>query len=87
MGGSQSASQGYIKANYGFDLAFKKTFMEKNNMQLLFFQQIKELLPPHLAGADEIARVLNVSRDSAYRRMRGEKILRVGSIAIRNWKC
>ena len=49
--------------------------MEKNNMQLLFFQQIKELLPPHLSVADEIARVLDVSRDSAYRRMRGEKIL------------
>jgi outer membrane receptor protein involved in Fe transport len=30
MGGSQSASQGYIKANYGFDLAFKKTFMKND---------------------------------------------------------
>jgi ferric enterobactin receptor len=30
MGGSQSASQGYLKANYGFDLAFKKTFMKND---------------------------------------------------------
>ena len=30
MGGAQSASQGYLKANYGFDLAFKKTFMKND---------------------------------------------------------
>ncbi len=49
--------------------------MDKNNMQLLFFQQIKDLLPAHLAVADEVARVLEISRDSAYRRLRGEKPL------------
>ncbi len=49
--------------------------MDKNNMQLLFFKQIKELLPAHLSVADEVAGVLEVSRDSAYRRMRGEKML------------
>jgi hypothetical protein len=49
--------------------------MDKNNMQLLFFQQIKDLLPAHLAVADEVAHVLEISRDSAYRRLRGEKPL------------
>ena len=49
--------------------------MDKNNMQLRFFQQVKEMLPVHLSMADEVARVLEVSRDSAYRRMRGEKLL------------
>jgi len=28
--GSQSASQGYIKPNFGVDLAFKKTFMKND---------------------------------------------------------
>ncbi len=30
MGGSQSSAQGYIKANYGFDLALKKNFLKNN---------------------------------------------------------
>ena len=47
--------------------------MEQNNAQVLFFQQIKTLLPPHLSVADEIAKVLDISTDSAYRRIRGEK--------------
>jgi plasmid maintenance system antidote protein VapI len=47
--------------------------MEQNNAQVLFFQQIKTLLPPHLSVAEEIANVLDISTDSAYRRIRGEK--------------
>lgn len=47
--------------------------MEQNNAQFLFFQQIKALLPSHLSLADEIAKVLDISIDSAYRRIRGEK--------------
>ena len=47
--------------------------MEQNNAQVLFFQQIKIQLPPHLSLADEIAKVLEISADSAYRRIRGEK--------------
>ncbi len=47
--------------------------MEQQNAQVLFFQQIRTLLPPHLSVADEIARVLDISTDSAYRRIRGEK--------------
>jgi plasmid maintenance system antidote protein VapI len=47
--------------------------MDQPNAQVLFFQQIKALLPPQLSVADEIARVLEISTDSAYRRIRGEK--------------
>ena len=47
--------------------------MEQNNAQVLFFQQIKIQLPLHLSLADEIAKVLEISADSAYRRIRGEK--------------
>jgi len=34
MGGSQSASQGYISPNFGVDLAFKKTFMKNDAASL-----------------------------------------------------
>ncbi|HUS01791.1 MAG TPA: helix-turn-helix transcriptional regulator [Chitinophagaceae bacterium] len=47
--------------------------MDTNNSQQLFFHHIKTLLPPHLAMVDEVAEVLNISNDSAYRRIRGEK--------------
>jgi len=47
--------------------------MEQPGVQQLFFQHIKNNLPPHLSLVDEIAELLNVSNDSAYRRIRGEK--------------
>lgn len=47
--------------------------MDQDNAQVLYFQQIKKLLPPHLNVADEIAKVLEITADSAYRRIRGEK--------------
>lgn len=47
--------------------------MESNNSQLLFFQHIKTILPEHISFVDEIADLLNISNDSAYRRIRGEK--------------
>lgn len=47
--------------------------MEHYNAQVLFLLQIKALLPTQLSFTDEIASVLNISRDSAYRRIRGEK--------------
>lgn len=44
-------------------------------IQVLFFQQIKALLPAHLSLVDEVAALLNISNDSAYRRIRNEKPL------------
>ena len=44
-----------------------------SGVQQLFFQHIKTGLPPHLSLVDEIAGMLNISTDSAYRRIRGEK--------------
>lgn len=43
------------------------------NAQVLFFQHLKTLLPPHLSMVDEVADLLSISNDSAYRRIRGEK--------------
>ena len=47
--------------------------MIAENVQVLFFQQLKTQLPPHLSMVDEIAGLLGISNDSAYRRIRGEK--------------
>jgi hypothetical protein len=47
--------------------------MESNNIQVLFFQHIKSLLPSHVSLVDAIADLLNISNDSAYRRIRSEK--------------
>ena len=54
--------------------------MEPNKVQVLFLQQIKTLLPPHIAIADEIAKALDLSTDSAYRRIRGEKLITIEDI-------
>lgn len=47
--------------------------MESTGAQQLFFNHIKSLLPPHISFVDEVAEELNISNDSAYRRIRGEK--------------
>ena len=43
--------------------------------QQAFFTYIKTQLPPHLSLVDEVADLLNISVDSAYRRIRGEKAI------------
>ena len=47
--------------------------MESNELQTMFFQFIKTKLPSHLSLVDELADLLEISNDSAYRRIRGEK--------------
>lgn len=47
--------------------------MDSTAAQQVFFNHIKGLLPPHISFVDEIAEELNISNDSAYRRIRGEK--------------
>ncbi|MDP4129942.1 MAG: hypothetical protein Q8918_07475 [Bacteroidota bacterium] len=49
--------------------------MDQPPVQQLFFQHIKNNLPPHLSLVDEIAELLNISNDSAYRRIRCEKAI------------
>lgn len=47
--------------------------MESSNVQVSFFNHIKTLLPSHVSLVDEVADLLSISNDSAYRRIRGEK--------------
>jgi hypothetical protein len=47
--------------------------MDSLNTQLLFFQHLKTQVPAHLSMVDEVADLLEISIDSAYRRIRAEK--------------
>ncbi len=47
--------------------------MESLSAQQSFFQHIKSILPAHLSLIDAIAEVLDITNDSVYRRVRGEK--------------
>lgn len=56
--------------------------MTTGELQQQLFQAIKASLPPHLSVAEEIARLLDISTDSAYRRMRGEKTISLDELEI-----
>lgn len=45
------------------------------SLQVLFLREIKDRLPPGVSFVDEVAELLSVSTDSAYRRIRGETAL------------
>ncbi|MBB1283279.1 hypothetical protein HRH25_02760 [Flavisolibacter sp. BT320] len=47
--------------------------MNTTAMQVKFFQYLKTKLPEGVSMAEEVAAALNISTDSAYRRIRGEK--------------
>lgn len=48
--------------------------MDKN-IQAAFFHHLKQQMPPHLSLVNELSELLNISSDSAYRRIRGEKAI------------
>jgi hypothetical protein len=56
--------------------------MTSVELQATFFKKIKENLAPHHALVDKVAEHLNISNDSAYRRIRGEKALSFDEIGI-----
>ncbi|HZY37467.1 MAG TPA: hypothetical protein VFE53_12505 [Mucilaginibacter sp.] len=47
--------------------------MDISQIQQQFFNHIRSKLPSYISFAEEIAQLLNISNDSAYRRIRGEK--------------
>jgi hypothetical protein len=47
--------------------------MENSELQQQLFTYLKENLPPHLSLVDELSDMLDLSADSVYRRIRGEK--------------
>ncbi len=54
--------------------------VNSTELQQALFKRIKELLPAHISLSEEIASLLGVSSDSAYRRIRGEKPLDIGEL-------
>jgi hypothetical protein len=60
---------------------FFKNIMSTADLQQQLFTAIKGKLPSHLSLADEVAAVLDISTDSAYRRIRGEKPLLLDEVA------
>jgi hypothetical protein len=56
--------------------------MDNTQTQQLFFNHIKSKLPLHLSFVDEVAELLDISTDSAYRRIRGEKMIGLDEIQI-----
>ena len=56
--------------------------MDNNHSQQLFFNHIKSKLPSHLSLVEEMAELLNISNDSAYRRIRGEKPIGLDEIQV-----
>jgi hypothetical protein len=47
--------------------------METRQLQQELFKHLKDSLPPHVSLSDELCQLLNLSADSVYRRIRGEK--------------
>lgn len=54
--------------------------MDKDSLQQTFLRKIKDLMPAHYSLADELAELLAMSVDSAYRRIRGETALSIDEI-------
>lgn len=56
--------------------------MPTTTAQDFLFQHIKALLPPDRTLVDAISELLNISTDSAYRRIRGETLLVLDEVSI-----
>jgi hypothetical protein len=56
--------------------------MQSADPQQLLFNHIKGMLPSHLNLVDAVAEKLNISNDSAYRRIRGEKPLSLEELQV-----
>ena len=56
--------------------------MNISDIQQQLFQQIKSKLPSGTSVADEVAKLLNISSDSVYRRMRGEKQISLEELGL-----
>ena len=55
---------------------------ETPGLQQFFFQQIREKIPDNMSFVHEIAELLEISYDSAYRRIRGEKEISIEELHL-----
>ena len=54
--------------------------MNATDLQQQFFNHLKSILPPHISMVDELTDLLDLSYDSVYRRIRGEKPLALNEL-------
>lgn len=54
--------------------------METSELQQQLFHQLKDVMPPHLSMVDDLCELLELSPDSVYRRIRGEKPLTLNEL-------
>lgn len=52
----------------------------RTSLQSIFFEHIRQSLPHHVSFVDILSETLEISRDSAYRRIRGETILSLDEV-------
>src|SRR5690606_15163180 len=52
------------------------------NIQSLFLETVRSRVPPNISFADDLSEVLGISRDSAYRRIRGETVLTLDEVKL-----
>ncbi len=62
--------------------AEEKKSMDASSVQYLFLEELKKRMEPNISFVDELAELLGVSRDSAYRRIRGETVLSLDEVAV-----
>jgi len=58
--------------------------MQANELQLQFFNHLKSILPSHISMVDELTDLLDLSYDSVYRRIRGEKPIDLNELRSAN---
>jgi plasmid maintenance system antidote protein VapI len=56
--------------------------MDNTPAQLLLFNHLKSAVASHVSFVDEIAELLGISNDSAYRRIRGEKPISLDEVQV-----
>ena len=56
--------------------------MTERNLQKELFNYIKDGLPPHISLVDTLAELLDISYDSVYRRIRGEKPITLNELKL-----
>ena len=52
----------------------------KDDIQSQLFQRVRDQLPDHVSLVEEVAEILEISNDSAYRRIRGEKSISIHEV-------
>ena len=56
--------------------------MNTSDVQAMLFNHVRARLPGHLSLVDEVAELLNISNDSAYRRIRGDKTIALDELRL-----